>query len=57
MMATGRIRTAPGSLLLNLVAADVSPLHLSKAMSEPTHVGCYGSGHSSWERWRLAGEF
>ena len=31
------------TLPVNLVAADVSPLHLNLPKSEPTHVGCYGS--------------
>ncbi len=31
---------------INLVAADVSPLHLIQAILEPTHVGCYGSAVS-----------
>jgi hypothetical protein len=33
-----------GILTMNLVAADVSPLHLNLQKSEPPYVGCYRLG-------------
>ena len=45
------------ALPMNFVAADVSPLHLPKQCQSRLTSAATVQGHSSWERWRLAGEF